>query len=198
MDKDILIWGAGAIGGTLGAYLVRAGYDVTFVDIMQEHVAAIGDPARGLQISGPLDTFTIHAPAFTPQTLTGTWRRILLAVKAQDTLAAAQALDKHLAADGFVASFQNGLCEPYIASVVGAERTVGAFVNFGADWIGPGEVLFANRAAVVVGELDGRRSARVTQLHADLLHFEPDAIITDDIASFLWGKLAYGALLHAQ
>jgi len=28
-----LIWGAGAIGGTLGAYLARAGHDITFVDV---------------------------------------------------------------------------------------------------------------------------------------------------------------------
>lgn len=41
MHDGILIWGAGAIGGTLGAYLARAGQDVTFVDIVPEHVAAI-------------------------------------------------------------------------------------------------------------------------------------------------------------
>ena len=36
-----LIWGAGAIGGTLGAYLARAGHDVTLVDTVDEHVDAI-------------------------------------------------------------------------------------------------------------------------------------------------------------
>ena len=43
MHDGILIWGAGAIGGTLGAYLIRAGQDVTFVDVVPEHVAAIND-----------------------------------------------------------------------------------------------------------------------------------------------------------
>ena len=33
-----LIWGAGAIGGTLGAYLARAGHDITLVDVVEEHV----------------------------------------------------------------------------------------------------------------------------------------------------------------
>ena len=37
----ILIWGAGAIGGTCGAYLRRAGHDVSFVDIVPAHVEAI-------------------------------------------------------------------------------------------------------------------------------------------------------------
>ena len=30
--EEIVIWGAGAIGGTIGAYLVRAGEEVLFVD----------------------------------------------------------------------------------------------------------------------------------------------------------------------
>ena len=32
---------------------------------------------------------------------------------------------------------------------------MGCFVNFGADWHGPGQILFGNRGAVVVGEIDG-------------------------------------------
>ena len=44
MSDRILIWGAGAIGGTVGAFLKRAGHDITFVDVEREHVAAIGDP----------------------------------------------------------------------------------------------------------------------------------------------------------
>ena len=42
MNQDtILIWGAGAVGGTLGAYLARAGEDVLLVDIAEDHVAAM-------------------------------------------------------------------------------------------------------------------------------------------------------------
>ena len=33
------IYGAGAIGGSLGAYMVRAGEDVLFVDKSEDHVA---------------------------------------------------------------------------------------------------------------------------------------------------------------
>ena len=197
-NKDILIWGAGAIGGTVGAFLVRAGYNVTFVDIVSDHVAAIRDPQRGLRITGPIDSFTVTAPAITPDQVQGTWQRVFLAVKSQDTAAASRALKPFLADDGYVLSLQNGLCESFIAAEVGPERTVGAFVNFGADWIEPGEILFGNRAAVVVGELDGRITPRLQTLHDDLRHFEPDAIVTDDIASYLWGKLGYGSLLIAQ
>lgn len=198
MAGPILVWGAGAIGGTVGAALVRAGHAVVFVDIEAEHVAAIRDPARGLAIEGPLENYTIHAPAFTPEALRGRYARVLLCVKAQHTEAAARALLPHLAEEGYVVSLQNGLCEPIIASVVGEARTVGAFVNFSADWLAPGKVLYGGRGAVVLGELDGSESARLESLHRLLRLFEPDAITTPNLAGYLWGKLGYGALLFAQ
>ena len=40
-EAPILIWGAGAIGGTIGAYLIRAGVPVRFVDVDADHVAAL-------------------------------------------------------------------------------------------------------------------------------------------------------------
>ncbi|MFI5015025.1 MAG: ketopantoate reductase family protein [Hyphomicrobiales bacterium] len=198
MDKDILIWGAGAIGGTVGAYLKRAGHDVSFVDIVPEHVAAIRDAARGLSITGPVDAFKVSAPAMLPSEVQGTWKRIFLAVKAHHTEAACLALAPHLAADGYVLSLQNGLCERIIARIVGPQRTMGAFVNFGADWLQPGEIIYANRGAVVLGEIDGRMTPRLAELHRQTQVFEPDAIVTDRIWSYLWGKLGYGALLFAQ
>jgi 2-dehydropantoate 2-reductase len=196
--EPTLIWGAGAIGGTVGATLKRAGQEVTFVDIVPDHVAAIRDPARGLKITGPVDPMLVTAPAFTPDQLKGSWKRILLAVKAHHTDGAARALLPHLAEDGYVVSLQNGLCEDIIAGVVGKQRTMGAFINFGADWIGPGEIMYGNRAAVVVGEIDGRITPRLGELHALMQIFEPDAMLTDDIGSYLWGKLGYAALLFAQ
>ena len=98
MGERILIWGAGAIGGSVGAWLRRAGHDVTFVDVVAEHVAAIRD--IGLRITGPVEEFSVRVPAFTPADVDGVWQRVFLAVKAQDTEAATRALTPHLAQDG--------------------------------------------------------------------------------------------------
>jgi 2-dehydropantoate 2-reductase len=193
----ILIWGAGAIGGTVGAHLARAGHPVVFVDVVEDHVAAIRAP--GLVIEGPVAAFRIAAPAFAPVALQGTHRRIFLCVKGHDTEAACRQLLPHLAPDGYVLSLQNGLCERVIADICGTSRTMGAFVNFGADWLAPGRILYGNRGAVVVGELDGAITPRVTALHALLRDaFEPDAVLTQNIWGFLWGKLAYSSLLYMQ
>ena len=139
-----LIWGAGAIGGTLGAHLARAGHDVTLVDTVDEHVAAIA--RDGLRITGPLAEFTAHVAAATPAALVGQWETIVLATKAQHTEEAARLMRPHLSDSGCVVSAQNGLNELAIARIVGRERTVGAFVDFGADYLEPGVI---HTAAVV-------------------------------------------------
>jgi 2-dehydropantoate 2-reductase len=190
----ILIWGSGAIGGILGAYFARAGHAVHMVDIVGDHVTAM---RAGLRIEGPVAAFTQPLPADTPETLQGTFRRVILAVKAHHTEAALHMLRPHLAADGYVVSAQNGLNERLIASHIGADRTLGCFVNFGADWLEPGRILYGNRAAVALGELDGSDSARLREMHALFSIVEPDAVMTDNIWGYLWGKCGYGALLFA-
>ncbi|HEY2615826.1 MAG TPA: 2-dehydropantoate 2-reductase [Acetobacteraceae bacterium] len=196
MPERILVWGAGAIGGSAGAWLKRAGHDVTFVDVVPEHVAAIR--STGLRITGPVEEFSVTAPAVTPDEVAGSWQHVFLAVKAQHTEAATRALTPHLGQDGYVLSLQNGLNELIIQRILGRDRTIGAFVNYGADWMAPGEILFGNRGAVVLGELDGAMTPRLAALHAVMRDFEPEAIITPDIWSYLWGKLGYGAMLFAQ
>jgi 2-dehydropantoate 2-reductase len=185
-----VVVGAGAIGGTVGARLARAGHAVLFCDADPDHVAAIN--ARGLTLEGPLEQFTVPARAVAPDELPGGLDTVLLAVKHQHTRAALAAIAPRLAGDGFVVSLQNGINEPLIAEAVGPERTVGAFANFGADYLAPGRIHYAGRGTFVVGEPDGHMSDRVRALAADL-----EAEATDNVMGFLWAKEAYGAMLFA-
>ena len=194
-NDPILIWGAGAIGGILGAYFARAGQAVQMVDIVEEHVDAMrGD---GLRIEGPVEEFRQQLPAATPATLTGKYRRVILAVKAHHTETALDMLVPHLSDDGYIVSAQNGMNERQIAARVGAHRTLGCFVNFSADWLEPGRILYGNRAAVALGELDGSMSDRLQEMHSLFSLVEPDAVMTDNIWGYLWGKMGYGSLLFA-
>jgi 2-dehydropantoate 2-reductase len=193
LTEPVLIWGAGAIGGTLGAYWARAGVPILLVDIADEHVEACR--TTGLRIEGPIDNFTQVVPAVTPKELKGTFGRIVLAVKAHQTADALAALKPHLRDDGYVLSAQNGLNEIAIARAVGDERTIGCFVNFGSDWMGPGHIMYGNRGAVVVGEIDGQIRDRTRAMFDLLKRFDEDSILTQDVWGYLWGKLAYGAML---
>src|SRR5262245_30669067 len=146
---------------------------------------------HGLVIEGPVEEFSVPVRAVHPDDLPDGLARVLLAVKAHDTQAAVDAIAPRLGADGFVVSLQNGLNEPLIAAAVGTERTVGAFVNFGADYVGPGRIFVGGRGTFVIGELDGRPSERV----AALVDAIEDARATNNVFGFLWGKMAYGAML---
>jgi len=194
-SPKLAVWGAGAIGGTVGAHLARAGHEVLFIDRAADHVAAIN--RAGLAITGPIVEFRIKAHAVTPAELQGPLEKVLLCVKAQDTRAAAEQIRPHLAGDGYVVSLQNGLNELAIAQTVGVARTIGAFINFGADYMEPGVVHYGGRGTVVVGEIDGTIKPRTEELHALLLQFDDRAKLTTNVWGFLWSKLAYGALLFA-
>jgi 2-dehydropantoate 2-reductase len=193
MSERLLVWGAGAIGGSVAAWLSRAGHDVTVVDTNEAHVEAIN--RDGLRIVGPVDQFTARLAACTPQMLAGRWPVVLLAVKAQATETACRQIAAHLDHDGCVVSLQNGLCETTIARELGAGRTVGALVGFAGDWLSPGEIRFGQRAKFAIGELDGRMSPRLERLAAMLADFEPEVEPTADILGYLWGKLGFTALI---
>ncbi len=168
---------------------------MTLVDTVREHIAAID--RSGLCVTGPIATFDVRIPAFTPDTLTGHWDTIVLATKAHHTEGATQALLPHLTSDGCVISAQNGLNELTIAGIVGAARTVGAFVNFGADYMEPGMIHYGGRGAVVIGEIDGAITPRANAIRDAWLDFDAHAIVTRNIWGYLWSKEAYGAMLFA-
>src|SRR5713101_5208434 len=188
------VFGAGAIGGTVGAHMVRGGESVLFVDRDAEHVRAMQQ--RGLTIRGFAETFTVKVDATTPDALPDRLETVLLACKAPATEDAVRSFADRLAPDGCVVSLQNGLNEQVIARIVGERRTIGAFVNFSADYLEPGLIHFAGRGAFHIGELDGTLSARLKQLQQALSHWGT-VQLTDNIWGFLYGKQAYGAMLFA-
>ena len=195
--RPYVIVGAGAIGGTLGHHLARAGHPVTVVDADPEHVRRI--EAGGLVLVRGAERSTARvARALTPGPDEQALRveRVLLAVKAQATGPALEWIAPRLADDGFVVSLQNGLNEDDIAHRIGRDRTVGAFVNLFADVIGPGEIRDGGQGALVVGELDGRDSRRVREVVADLQAWGP-ARATGNVSGYLWSKLGFGAMLVA-
>lgn len=191
--QRIAIVGVGAIGGTVGGHLARAGENVLLVDMNRELIRAIRE--NGL-ITRVGDTeFTTHPEAIHIDDLAGQLDIVLLAVKSPHTAGAVRAISPYLAAESVVVSVQNGLNEPTIAGLIGAERTVGAFLNFAAAVDGPGRTRLQAPGAFFVGELDGRMTDRVEMLKRRLSAFLP-VEITDNVMGYLWSKLGLVALLN--
>jgi 2-dehydropantoate 2-reductase len=192
----ILVWGAGAIGGSVGAHLSRAGHAVTLVDVSTQHVAAIRE--RGLSIVGPISNFTINLPALTPGEVNGRWPLAMLAVKAQHTAAATEALTAHLDTAGAVLSLQNGLSAEMIAARVGRERTFLALGSVAADVLAPGEIRFGSSMKMPIGQLDGRDSGMLDEIVAIMRDFEPRAFGASDIQNYFWGKHCFNTITCAS
>ncbi len=189
---QLTIIGAGAIGGTIGAYMAREGHEVTLCDIDQAHVDEIN--RHGLTIEGPVAHFNVKIRAITPDQLAPRLDRVAVAVKSHHTSDAAELLRGRLAEGGYCVSFQNGLTADVLADAVGRENLLVSFVNFGADVVGPGRIMQGNVATFRVGE---PYVNEITPRVLELVEALPFASATDNILGYLWGKEAYGAMLYA-
>ena len=99
-DKPITIVGAGAIGGTIGAYLHDAGYDVTLVDAAPEHIRAIRE--HGLRITGVRADQTFHPRVILAEELEGPLGVTFLCVKGHFTGPARDQRAPLLAPEGYI------------------------------------------------------------------------------------------------
>lgn len=187
MTSPILIWGAGAIGGTLGAAFIRAGQDVVFVDTDIDHVEAIR--AGGLVIEGPEFQDDLPAPAFLPEELPGLFDLAFLCVPTPETGPAVRALARNLSPSGLVICTADGLTELTVARALGPARVLSVFAGFAATLIDPGVIHFAARGPLSVGELDNSRSDRAAALAQLLRSLEPQAQISRNIWGLRWGAL---------
>jgi 2-dehydropantoate 2-reductase len=193
-DGVIAIAGSGAVGGTTGAYLRRAGHDVLLVDGWHQNVEAIR--RDGLALKGPNEEFRVEVRAVHLDELAAPLDVVLLAVKSYDTEWMARTLLPYLAPDGCVVSLQNGLNEERIAAVVGAERTVGCVVHLSVGMFEPAVATRYTRSdwlTFSIGELDGRRTPRVDRL-AELLGAAGPVEVTGDVRGALWMKLCINAM----
>ena len=188
----LTIIGAGAIGGTIGAHMFRAGHDITLCDADEQYVAAI--QADGLHIEGPVNDFVVDVPAITPAELPDSIEHAIVAVKSLHTASAAALLRDRLTPDGYVLTVQNGLTADTLIDALGPDRVISSFVNFGADVLGPGRVMQGNIGTFRVGEIAG---GAVTPRVVELSDALPYAIATGNVLGYLWGKEAYGAMLWA-
>jgi Asp-tRNA(Asn)/Glu-tRNA(Gln) amidotransferase A subunit family amidase/ketopantoate reductase len=185
-----VVLGCGAIGGTVAACLARGGHDVLVSDPDPAVVAAVS--AGGLRVEGPAGSFTVAVPAAAPDDLPPRLDGpVLLAVRAQDMAAAGARLAGRLDGAGYVVCLRHGLDAGVLTEAVGPGRVAAAWADFDAAELGPGVVRLGDRAALLVGELDGLDTERAGLLASHI----PGAQLTGRILGCLQSGLAQDALL---
>lgn len=129
------IYGAGSLGTVLGAYITQNGGTIDLINRNRAHVEALN--THGATITGTVE-MNVPVTAITPEEMTGLYDVILLMTKQLHNPEVVTMLKNYLADDGVIVTLQNGLPEPGIAEIVGAHRTMGCTVEWGATLSSPG------------------------------------------------------------
>ncbi len=129
------IYGAGSLGTVLGAYITKNGGRVDLINRNKAHVAALKE--NGAVIKGTVN-MTVPVVALTPDEMTKKYDVIFLMTKQLYNTEVVTMLKDYLTEDGVVVTLQNGIPEPGIAEIIGAEHTMGCTVEWGAALTAPG------------------------------------------------------------
>ncbi len=163
--------GSGGVGGYFGAKFQRAGERVTLV-ARGAHLEAITRAGLAIRSAGEGDT-TVRPAAV--ERLEGVDRAdaVLFCVKSFDTDDAAARLKSVLGPDTAVLSLQNGVDnEDRIDAALGAGRAMGGVAQVFATIEAPGVIRHHAAGRIILGELDGRVSARAERLRDAFAHAE--------------------------
>ncbi len=186
----ICIYGAGAMGTSLGAGLVREVPDLAcdFVTRNRAHVEALN--ARGAEFIGGSE-FRVRVHALLPEAMQGEYDVIFLATKQRENAQIAAFLAPFLKADGALVTVQNGLPEAGLAEVFGADRVYGCALGWGAELVSPGVVKLSSEGelCLALGAYGkGERREELKNLLSSAF-----TVTVGDLAEIRYSKLAVNA-----
>ncbi|TWG86007.1 ketopantoate reductase [Cupriavidus gilardii J11] len=218
----VCIYGAGAIGGYIGAQMARAGIDVSFV-ARGAHLAAMQENGVKLLIDGEERVQKVRCTS-DPREL-GPQDYVFITLKAHSVPGVVETMQPLLGPRTAVITGVNGI--PYwyfhrhggalegttLESVdpggrqwrlLGPERAIGCVLYPAAEIVAPGVIRHVYGKKFPLGEPDGTRSQRVAALAEAMMAADLEAPVRDDIRNEiwlkLWGNLCFNpisALTHA-
>ncbi len=188
----IAIYGAGSLGTILGAYISKAGVPIELINRNKAHVEAL--QKEGAKVVGTVQ-FTQPVVAYTPEEMSGEYDILFLMTKQQHNAEVVEKLKGFLASDGVLVTFQNGLPEVQIASILGEERVMGCTVAWGATMQGAGvcELTSAPDAlSFSLGAISERRSKHFDKVK-ELLEMMGTVDVEENFLGTRWSKLLINA-----
>lgn len=185
-----ILGGAGAMGGIFGAWLSRAGHDVTLIDVSRPAIEAIN--ANGLTVEEKDGTTPVFRVPATDQPATvGPVDLIVNFVKCYHTEAAVNAAKPLLGPETAILSLQNGWGNvDRIAAVAGRERVLVGLTYHGGTLLGPGRVRHPGQGMTFLGELSGELTPRLRAVDEALREAGFETTLSARILDEVWKKLA--------
>ncbi|MCZ6905250.1 MAG: 2-dehydropantoate 2-reductase, partial [Acidobacteria bacterium] len=203
----VCIYGAGAIGGLLGAELALSGVDVTLI-ARGPHLEAIRK--SGLTLLTGSEKKVVKANCTDDPASVGPQDFVLLALKTHSVSAVVAKMAPLLGPDTAVVTLQNGIPWWYfhnlpgpweghrlksvdpggrIWDTLGPERVIGSVVYPSGEIIEPGVIRHVGGHRLIVGEPDGSKSERIVALSEILRGAGFKTPVSSKIRDDIWLKL---------
>ncbi len=202
----VCIYGAGAIGGWIGARLARHGAQVSAV-ARGATLTALKDKGLRLELQGEHIAAPVQASEHASDL--GVQDLVVVAVKAPALAAVAAGIGPLLGPDTLVLTAMNGVpwwffdgfgplagtrlqaVDPQgtIAKAIPARHVIGGVVHASCALDGPGHVRHHFGNGLIVGEPSGQATPRVQALVAMLKDAGFDATLSEQIQKDVWYKL---------
>lgn len=201
-EAKIAIYGAGAMGTVLGAFLTQGGLkNVHLITRNKAHVEQLNSQGATIVCQGDDKEINVPVSALTPEQMTGCYDVIFLMTKQRHNTEILKFLKPYLTQGGILCTTQNGLPEKNIALILGNEVTYGAATSFGATFLEGGRVALTSKIEAMSMEIGGYQNGNEkAELLAEILSYAGKAYnndgfvtITENLAGARWSKLSINA-----
>lgn len=194
MIREVLVVGAGAVGGYFGAYLEKSATSTSFL-LRGRTLEAVEQ--RGLTIREPGQLFTVRPRVSAEPSRLPTPDLIILSTKANDLDAALDAVAPQLASHTIILTLQNGIdTEARVRARVARDCVVGGVAYISSRVAAPGVIDVSRKGSLAINEIAGGSSDRV-QAIADL--FSRAGVPCHDTEQMLrtkWEKMCWNCVCN--
>tara|TARA_B110000003_G_scaffold60923_1_gene61188 strand:+ start:374 stop:1306 length:933 start_codon:yes stop_codon:yes gene_type:complete len=194
----IAIVGAGAMGSVYAGLFAEAGYQISVVDLWQEHITAIGK--TGLHLEGASGDRVISGITAVHQIADlGSIDLYVIATKANGVGDAAAEIAKVMQPDSLVLTIQNGLgAGDRIAQYMPTDNVLlGVAEGFGASIKGPGHIHHNAMRQIRIGEMGGGMTDRLVWIESLWQAAGFKATAFADIHQLVWEKFICNVMCSA-
>ncbi len=197
----ILVIGAGAIGGSLAAYLCAASADVTILELNPDTCNCIVN--NGLTVVDGEKTFSSAVEIVnSADELKGkVFDCCFSATRAYNMPAAVKSVLPYLTGDSLIVAMNNGVCIDELAEIVGYDRAVGGMINYGVGISSPGNYYIKIRGDLILGMVRKNNSKSIPKSLVrlnELLNKAIPASITDNIIGCLYSKMLINSCITSS
>ncbi len=193
----ILVVGAGALGGTIGALLSATGEEVIFLENDHERARLLNREGLCLLEEGKPER-TIPLRVLTNLDGGGPVDLVFISVKSYQTEGAVRAALPAVGEKTRVLSMQNGIGNTEcVASIVGGERVLSGITYHSIQHLGPNRLRFRRGIKPIqIAPYQGKLTDEVRRIGEIFNRAGLDTQVADSIEHVIWQKLLHNAVVN--